>query len=131
MTGNAVQQATGRRKRATAQIRLTSGKGKITVNGKPFESYFTVMPLQGFILQPLKVVNAEGRYDAVVTCTGGGIVGQAGATRHAFARALIKENPELRGALKKAGMLTRDPREKERKKPGRPGARKRFQFSKR
>jgi small subunit ribosomal protein S9 len=131
MAETVMKQATGRRKRATAQVRCTSGTGKVTVNGRPFESYFLVEPLRGYIMQPLVVTNTLGQFDLDFTCTGGGIAGQAGAARHAIARALCKENLALRAALKKAGMMTRDPREKERKKPGRPGARKRFQFSKR
>lgn len=123
--------ATGRRKSASAQVRIRSGSGKITVNSRTFEEYFPTSPVRGYILQPLQVTGTEGRYDIVVTVRGGGLIGQAGALRHGLARALINDDPAYRDVLKESRMLTRDARVKERKKPGRPGARKRFQFSKR
>ncbi len=123
--------ATGRRKTASARVRLFAGSGKITVNGKDYTEYFDTEALCGYVLQPMKLTNTIGSYDVEVSICGGGKAGQAGALRHGIARALVKENEDLKAALKKAGMLTRDSREKERKKPGQPGARKRFQFSKR
>ncbi len=123
--------ATGRRKTATARVRLKPGNGAIKVNGEEFEKYFEVEALRGFIMQPLNVTGTAGKYDITATIMGGGKSGQAGALRHGIARTLIKEDEDLRKVLKNSGMLTRDPREKERKKPGQPGARKRFQFSKR
>ena len=123
--------ATGRRKCASTQVRLTAGKGRITINKVPFEDHFTTEAVRGFILQPLMVTGAETSFDITITVKGGGNVGQAGASRHGIARALVKSNPDLREVLKESGMLTRDARVKERKKPGQPGARKRFQFSKR
>ena len=123
--------ATGRRKEAVARIRMSAGTGKIEVNGRAFEDYFKTTNLQNTILNAFEVVKATNTYDVSVNATGGGLNGQAGAVRLAIARALIEANPELRAILKPAGMLTRDPRMKERKKPGQPGARKRFQFSKR
>ena len=123
--------ATGRRKTASARVRLFAGSGKITVNGEEFAQYFDTEALCGFILQPMKVTNTVESYDVEATISGGGKTGQAGALRHGIARALVKENEDFKNVLKSNGMLTRDPREKERKKPGQPGARKRFQFSKR
>ena len=123
--------ATGRRKTASARVRLFAGSGKITVKGKDYTEYFDTEALCGYVLQPMKLTNTIGSYDVEVSICGGGKAGQAGALRHGIARALVKENEDLKAALKKAGMLTRDSREKERKKPGQPGARKRFQFSKR
>ena len=123
--------ATGRRKTAVARIRMIPGSGKIEVNGRAFEDYFKTAALQNTVLQPLEVAKSVNAYDLSVNATGGGMNGQAGATRLAIARALIETNPELRAPLKVEGMLTRDPRMKERKKSGQPGARKRFQFSKR
>ncbi len=122
---------TGRRKTAAARVRFSAGTGKITVNGECYTKYFETEALRGYIQQPLKVCKAEGAYDISATIRGGGKAGQAGALRHGIARALVKKNEDFKAALKKSGMLTRDPREKERKKPGQPGARKRFQFSKR
>ena len=110
---------------------LNSSSPKITVNGKDYTEYFDTEALCGYVLQPMKLTNTIGSYDVEVSICGGGKAGQAGALRHGIARALVKENEDLKAALKKAGMLTRDSREKERKKPGQPGARKRFQFSKR
>ncbi len=123
--------ATGRRKTAVARIRMTRGSGKIEVNGKPFEEYFPTPSLQNTILQPFEIVKTPGAFDLSVNARGGGPTGQAGAVRLAIARALLLTQEGLRGALKEEGMLTRDPRMKERKKSGQPGARKRFQFSKR
>ncbi|MGI8890675.1 MAG: 30S ribosomal protein S9 [Chthoniobacterales bacterium] len=123
--------ATGRRKTAVARIRLTPGNGKIDVNGKSFEDYFPTIPLQNTVLQPLQVVKLTSAYDISVNASGGGPNGQAGAARLAISRALLQVDSELRGPLKAEGLLRRDPRMKERKKSGQPGARKRFQFSKR
>jgi small subunit ribosomal protein S9 len=123
--------STGRRKTAVARIRMSPGSGRIEVNGKPFEEYFKTPALQNTVLQPLEVAKSVNVYDLSVNARGGGATGQAGAIRLAIARALTETNPELRAALKAEGMLTRDPRMKERKKAGQPGARKRFQFSKR
>jgi small subunit ribosomal protein S9 len=123
--------ATGRRKTAVARIRMSPGTGKIEVNGKPFDEYFKTSALQNTVLQPLEVAKSVNAFDLLVNATGGGVNGQAGAIRLAIARALTETNPALRGSLKSEGMLTRDPRMKERKKAGQPGARKRFQFSKR
>ena len=123
--------ATGRRKNAIARVRLLAGSGNITVNGRPFEEYFPTTALQNILLTPLSLTGTRQSYDIAANATGGGIAGQMGAVRLGISRALIAENPEHRAVLKKAGLLTRDSRMKERKKPGRPGARKRFQFSKR
>lgn len=123
--------ATGRRKDAVARIRLSAGTGKIKVNGRPFEDYFKTTALQNTVLQPFETAKVMNQYDLAVNTTGGGVNGQAGAVRLAVARALTETNAELRGPLKAEGFLTRDPRMKERKKAGQPGARKRFQFSKR
>ena len=123
--------ATGRRKTAVARIRMTPGSGKIDINGKSFEDYFPTVPLQNTVLQPLQVVKLANAYDISVNTTGGGATGQAGAARLAISRALLQVDANLRGTLKAEGLLRRDPRMKERKKSGQPGARKRFQFSKR
>jgi small subunit ribosomal protein S9 len=123
--------ATGRRKTAVARVRMTSGTGQIEVNGRPFEEYFPTVGLQQAVLQPFDVAKAAKTYDVSVNASGGGPNGQAGAVRLAVSRALIQADATLRPALKVEGMLTRDPRMKERKKSGQPGARKRFQFSKR
>ena len=123
--------ATGRRKTAVARIRMTAGNGKIDVNGKSFEDYFPTVPLQNTVLQPLQAVKLTNIYDISVNTTGGGATGQAGAAQLAIARALLQVDANLRGPLKSEGLLRRDPRMKERKKSGQPGARKRFQFSKR
>ncbi|MBP6506921.1 MAG: 30S ribosomal protein S9 [Opitutaceae bacterium] len=122
---------TGRRKTSTARIRLTEGSGKLTVNGRTFDSYFAHENFSKQAYAPLLTVELKDKIDVAANVSGGGVTGQAGAVAHGIARALQKLNPELRTTLKKAGHLTRDPREKERKKPGQPGARKRFQFSKR
>ncbi|MFP4581576.1 MAG: 30S ribosomal protein S9 [Candidatus Sumerlaeia bacterium] len=124
--------ATGRRKTSTARVYLRPGKGKLTVNNEPWNKYFGERPnFEAMIRQPLKETHTLTKYDIIVTVRGGGHVGQVGAIRHGIARALAASNPALRTVLKKAGFLTRDPRMKERKKYGQPGARKRFQFSKR
>jgi small subunit ribosomal protein S9 len=123
--------ATGRRKTSVARIRMTPGSGKIDINGKSFEDYFPTVPLQNTVLQPLQVVKLVNSYDLSINTTGGGATGQAGAARLAISRALLLVDANLRGTLKAEGLLRRDPRMKERKKSGQPGARKRFQFSKR
>ena len=122
---------TGRRKTAIARVRLASGSGKITVNGRAFENYFPLETLRSTVSQPLAVTGNTEKFDARINVTGGGPNGQAGAVRHGIARALIVADATLRGALKAEGLLTRDSRMKERKKYGQPGARKRFQYSKR
>ncbi|MCS7079236.1 MAG: 30S ribosomal protein S9 [Chloracidobacterium sp.] len=122
---------TGRRKTATARVYLRPGDGNITVNKRTFEGYFPSETLRMIIRQPLQVTETLGKFDVLVSVSGGGLSGQAGAIRHGIARALLQFNIELRRRLKKAGFLTRDPRMKERKKYGQKGARKRFQFSKR
>lgn len=124
-------QTTGRRKTSVASICLLSGSGKIKVNGREFTDYFSSLSLQNQILRPLEIANAVHNYDITVKTSGGGINGQAGALRLALSRALVELNSEIRAPLKEEGLLTRDSRMKERKKPGQPGARKRFQFSKR
>jgi len=123
--------AVGRRKSASARIHMKPGTGKIVVNKREFEDYFPTLAEQGYATQPLTITGTKADFDIYAIIQGGGISGQAGALRHGIARALEKYKPEFRTILKGAGMMTRDPREKERKKPGRPGARKRFQFSKR
>jgi small subunit ribosomal protein S9 len=122
---------TGRRKTAVARVRLRAGSGKIVVNGRAFEVYFPLESLRGVVTEPLTVTESTGKFDARITVTGGGPSGQAGAVRHGIARALLKADANLRPSLKADGLLTRDPRMKERKKYGQPGARKRFQYSKR
>jgi small subunit ribosomal protein S9 len=122
---------TGRRKTAVARVRLANGSGKVTVNGRPFDVYFAAETLRVTATQPLTVTGTEGKLDVRVNVTGGGPNGQAGAVRHGIARALLQFDANLRGTLKAEGFLTRDPRMKERKKYGQPGARKRFQYSKR
>ena len=123
--------ATGRRKSSIARVRLSLGAGTLLVNGKPMEEYFPRETLQILVKQPLEVSNATGRFDVHAHVNGGGIAGQAGALRHGISRALEKFDATLRPPLKRAGLLTRDAREKERKKYGQRGARARFQFSKR
>ena len=121
----------GRRKSAVARIYLNEGKGNITINKRDYKEYFTTNTLQYIVTQPLNIVEAADKYDIKVNLSGGGIKGQAEALRLAISRALLVIDKESRKDLKAAGLLTRDPREVERKKPGRPKARKRFQFSKR
>ena len=122
---------TGRRKTSTARVFLRPGSGTITVNYKPLETHFPAESLRLIIRQPLVVAELGERFDVLATTAGGGISGQAGAVRLGIARALVKFDGDLRPRLRKAGLLTRDPRAKERKKYGMAGARKRFQFSKR
>jgi small subunit ribosomal protein S9 len=123
--------ATGRRKNATARVWVKRGKGQITVNGKPIETYFARSVLRMLVAQPLNTANRATELDIVCTVSGGGLSGQAGAVRHGLSRAMTYFEPELRGILKKAGYLTRDSRMVERKKYGHPKARRSFQFSKR
>ncbi|HHY38046.1 MAG TPA: 30S ribosomal protein S9 [Clostridia bacterium] len=124
-------QATGRRKEAIARVRIIPGEGRIVVNGRPFEEYFALRTLQTTVLQPLMAVGGNSSLDVIVNVHGGGISGQAGAVRHGIARALVAMDAQMRPILKKAGLLTRDPRMKERKKYGLKKARKAPQFSKR
>ena len=123
--------ATGRRKTAVAQVRIASGDGKITVNGRAFENYFPLKAHQKTAIHPLHLVNVSEHLDVCINVRGGGLTGQAEATRHGISRALLKIDAGLRTRLKSEGLLTRDPRMKERKKYGQPGARRRFQYSKR
>ncbi len=120
----------GRRKSAVARIKSTEGTGQIKVNGKTLEEYFTVEAQRGYLMQPLTLTGVT-ELDFLINVKGGGMAGQSGAVRHGISRALQIFNPELRSVLKEAGMLTRDSRVKERNKPGQPGARRKFQFSKR
>ena len=123
---------TGRRKSSVARVHLfPNGTGSITINGRDIDEYFGLETLKMAVRQPLATTDLVGKVDIVATVTGGGVSGQAGALRHGIARALLSVNEEYRPALKAAGFLTRDSREVERKKPGQPGARRRFQFSKR
>jgi small subunit ribosomal protein S9 len=122
---------TGRRKTAVARVRLATGSGQITINGRAFNTYFPLETLRSTVSQPLTVTGTSDKLDVRVNVTGGGPNGQAGAVRHGIARALLQFDVNLRPSLKKEGLLTRDPRMRERKKYGQPGARKRFQFSKR
>jgi small subunit ribosomal protein S9 len=122
---------TGRRKTSVARVRLAPGSGKITVNGRTLETYFRLDNQRMVVTQPLQLTETAGKFDVRVNVTGGGPSGQAGAIRHGISRALIEADATLRPTLKANGLLTRDPRMRERKKYGQPGARKRFQFSKR
>jgi small subunit ribosomal protein S9 len=122
---------TGRRKTSVARVYLRPGNGAVVVNRREFETYFPNETLQMIINQPLKLTETVGKFDILVNVDGGGPAGQAGAVRHGITRALLEYNPDYRSTLKKAGLVTRDPRKKERKKYGQKGARKRFQFSKR
>lgn len=122
---------TGRRKEAVARVILKPGSGKITVNGKAMETYFPRLSLQTTIREPLAVTQTAQRFDCVARVEGGGIAGQADALRHGLARALVAAESATKPSLRKAGLLTRDPRTKERKKYGQKGARKRFQWTKR
>jgi small subunit ribosomal protein S9 len=121
----------GRRKESVARVRLVPGTGNITINGRPIDEYFGRETSKMILVEPLKLVDQMGKLDVLVNAKGGGLSGQAGAIRHGISRALCDINPEFRPVLKKAGFMTRDARAVERKKYGRPGARKRFQFSKR
>ena len=123
--------AVGRRKEAVTRIFLSKGDGNITVNGKDYKTYFPLVYLQNQVEAPFKTIAAADKFDVVVNATGGGVKGQAEAVKLGIARALLQVNPEYRPALKDAGLLTRDPRSVERKKPGKKKARKSFQFSKR
>ena len=122
---------TGRRKTSTARVYLRPGTGEIKINRKAFDNYFPNQALRMIISQPLKLTGTDEKFDIIVNVAGGGPAGQAGAVRHGITRALMEFNADLRPALKDAGLVTRDPRAKERKKYGQKGARKRFQFSKR
>ena len=122
---------TGRRKKSVARVRLYPGTGAVTVNGRDIDDYFGLETLKLIVRQPFAVTGNEGKYDIVATVSGGGISGQAGAIRHGVARALLQADEEFRASLKKAGLLTRDPRMKERKKYGLKAARRASQFSKR
>ncbi len=124
-------QANGRRKTATAQVRLSEGSGTIVVNGKPFEAFFTTEELRGVVTRPLKEVGKTDKCDVSIKTVGGGMVGQADAARLGLARALVEMEAELKTALKAAGLMTRDPRKKERKKFGKRGARRSPQWRKR
>ena len=123
--------AIGRRKTSVARVRLAGGTGKFTVNSRPLDEYLTIPNLRMHATEPLAVAAGGAKYDIVVSVEGGGPTGQAGAIRLGIARALLKASPEIKVALREKGMLTRDPRMRERKKYGQPGARRRFQFSKR
>lgn len=123
--------ATGRRKTSVARVSMMPGNGQITVNNKPADVYFPRETLRMVIRQPIELAGITGKYDIKAKVTGGGPSGQAGAVKHGISRAIVDMNSDFRGKLKKEGFLTRDPREKERKKYGQKGARKRFQFSKR
>lgn len=123
--------AVGRRKEAVTRVFLTKGDGNITINGKDYKTYFPLVYLQNQVESPLRTIESADKFDVVVNATGGGVKGQAEAVKLGIARALLQVNPEYRPALKEAGLLTRDPRAVERKKPGKKKARKSFQFSKR
>lgn len=122
---------TGRRKNSVARVRLVPGNGAITINGLSSEQYIPFANLREVMVQPFNVTETLGNYDVLISVAGGGFSGQAGAIRHGIARALLTVDPDFRASLKKAGLLTRDPRKKERKKPGLKKARKASQFSKR
>lgn len=124
-------QGTGRRKTSTARVYLKPGSGDIIINKRAFDNYFPVEALRTMVRQPLQLTETAGKFDIHVNVAGGGLAGQAGAIRHGITRALLEFNADLRRSLKQAGLITRDPRIKERKKYGQKGARKRFQFSKR
>jgi small subunit ribosomal protein S9 len=126
-----LNQNVGRRKEAVARVRIAPGTGNITINGRTMDEYFGRETSKMILVEPLKLVDQMGKLDVFVTARGGGLSGQAGAIRHGISRALVELNAEYRPVLKKAGFMTRDARAVERKKYGRPGARKRFQFSKR
>ena len=130
-TAMAKKPMTGRRKESVARVRLAPGTGNITINGRSIDEYFGRETSKMILVEPLKLVDQMGKLDVFVNAKGGGLSGQAGAIRHGISRALVELNAEYRPILKKAGFMTRDARAVERKKYGRPGARKRFQFSKR
>ncbi|MEO8860322.1 MAG: 30S ribosomal protein S9 [Ginsengibacter sp.] len=123
--------AVGRRKQAVTRVFLSKGDGKITINGKDYKTYFPLVYLQNQVEAPLKTIESSDKFDVSVNAKGGGVKGQAEAVKLGISRALLQVNPEYRPALKAAGLLTRDPRSVERKKPGKKKARKSFQFSKR
>lgn len=131
MSGEQVAAATGKRKTSVARVWLREGEGKITVNRRDLTSYYNRATARMIVMQPLELTGNVSNYDIKVNVCGGGLSGQAGAVRHGIARALATLDPEWRLVLKKNGLLTRDARKKERKLPGQPGARKRFQYSKR
>ncbi len=131
MADKAIAMATGRRKTSVARVRLLPGTGTITINKRPFEEYFPRETVRRVALRPFVVTETMGSYDVAATVSGGGLSGQAGALSLGIARCLVAANPDLKPVLSKEKLLTRDPRMKERKKYGQPGARKRFQFSKR
>ncbi|MBO63057.1 MAG: 30S ribosomal protein S9 [Candidatus Marinimicrobia bacterium] len=131
MSDKSTIKSIGRRKSAVARIQMKPGTGNVTVNHKPLDEYFPTLALQNILLHPFEIANQPKNWDLNVTTNGGGTTGQIGAVRLAIARALLKNDPELRDAFRAEGLLTRDSRKKERKKAGQPGARKRFQFSKR
>jgi small subunit ribosomal protein S9 len=122
---------TGKRKSSTARVFLTPGTGQVVINREDYQEYFRGKTQQGIVLQPLKLTENLEKFDLFINVAGGGYTGQAGAIRHGITRALLEFDPELRATLKKAGFITRDSRIKERKKYGQPGARKKYQFSKR
>lgn len=124
-------QATGRRKKSSARVRLVPGSGKVKVNQRDAKEYFQTETLMMIVCQPLNLTNTLSKFDVTAKVAGGGLAGQAGAVRHGIARALLQVDGNLKTTLRKAGYLTRDPRRRERKKYGQKGARKRFQFSKR
>jgi len=123
--------ATGRRKTSVARVWVTAGTGEITINNKPFEEYVPTLTLQNSVLEPFEKSNLLKKFDVKVVAKGGGMSGQVGAIRLGISRALCEHDEDLRPALKEVGLMRRDPRQKERKKYGQPGARKKFQFSKR
>jgi small subunit ribosomal protein S9 len=125
------QYGTGKRKNAVARVYLTSGSGNVSINGRGLAEYFPRETSRMIVNQAFEVVEQQGKFDVSATVTGGGLAAQAEAVRHGISRALLEADAALRPALRKAGLLTRDSRKKERKKPGQPGARKKFQFSKR
>ncbi|MBQ0066837.1 MAG: 30S ribosomal protein S9 [Phascolarctobacterium sp.] len=131
MAEKVVYSATGRRKASVARVRMMPGDGKITVNDRPLTEYFGLKTLELIINQPLEVTDTKGKYDIIANVFGGGFSGQAGAVRHGISRALLKIDADFRASLKKAGLLTRDPRAKERRKYGLKKARKASQYSKR
>ena len=131
MSDSATITTTGRRKTAVARVSLTPGTGKITINKRDFEEYFPTVAMQNELLEPFQVAEAVNQWDLMISANGGGKNGQVDAIRLGIARGLLQDNSELRDVLRAANLLTRDSRRRERKKPGQPGARKRFQFSKR
>ena len=126
-----LQNTVGKRKSSVARLFLKAGKGNITVNKKPLDEYYLRPTSKMIVMQPLELTDSVGKFDLNINVSGGGLSGQAGAIRHAISRALANMDPEHRTILKRAGLITRDARQKERKLPGQPGARKKFQFSKR